>query len=229
MYRKTLALACVVAVVGAGSASAKFAPTFELEVSPTKVNANPTLTTKLRFAEDDDEIGLYTLFVPAGYRIATDAQVPDVPARPGRPQGDLLGSGSVTIDAGPGCNPSFPVRSAHRPITISAKIYERPVTDAEKGSGAVAAWVLDIEPLNRVRLLVKGSPAKGYTVSGAPTPSDNTCNPLAVDLTINGVSEAGVKLLTNPATPGPRTFRATVQNQAGEAQMNYSKVVTTTR
>lgn len=229
MYRKTLALAAVIGLVGAGSASAKFAPTFELEVSPTKVSANPTLTTKLRFAEDDEEIGLYTLFVPAGYTIATDAQVPDVPARPGRPQGDLLGSGSVTIDAGPGCNPSFPVKSARRAITIAAKIYERPVTDAEKRSGAVAAWVLDIEPLNRVRLLVKGSPARGYTVSGAPAPSDNTCNPLAVDLSINGVTEAGVKLLTNPAKPGPRTFRAVIEDQSGEAQMSYSKVVTTTR
>ena len=229
MHRKSLALAAALVVVGAGSASAKFAPTFELQVSPTKAGANPTLTTKLRFAEDDDEIGLYTLHVPAGYSIATDQQVPDVPARPGRPAGDLLGSGSVTIDAGPGCNPSFPVRSAHRPVTIAAKIYERPVTADEKGTGAVAAWVLDIEPLNRVRLLVKGSAAKGYTVSGAPTPSDNTCNPLAVDLTITGVTEGGVKLLTNPSTPGPRTFRATIQNQDGSASVSYSKVVITTR
>ena len=229
MFRKPLALAAALAVLGAGAASAKFAPTFELAVSPTKVRANPTLDTKLRFAGDDDEIGLYTLFVPAGYTIATDSQVPDVPARPGRPQGDLLGSGRVTIDAGPGCNPSFPVSSARGAVTIAAKIYERPVSADEKKAGAVAAWVLDIEPLNRVRLLVKGSTNAGYTVSGAPTPSDNTCNPLAVDLTINGVSEAGVKLLTNPATPGPRTFRAVIQNQDGTASATFSKVVTTTR
>ena len=229
MRRTTLALAAALAVAGAGTASAKFAPTFELTVSPTKVGANPTLTTKLRFAEDDEEIGLYTLQVPPGYVIAGDDLVPDVPARPGRPQGDLLGSGSVTIDAGPGCNPRFPVSSAHRPVTIAAKIYERPVTPEEKGTGAVAAWVLDIEPLNRVRLLVKGSPARGYTVSGAPTPSDNTCNPLAVDLSINGVTEAGVKLLTNPTTPGPRTFRATIKDQDGKTSVSYSKVVITTR
>ncbi len=229
MHRKTLALAAALAVAGAGHASAKFAPTFELQVSPTKVRANPTLTTKLRFAEDDREIGLYTLQVPAGYVIATDQQVRDVPARPGRPQGDLLGSGSVTIDAGPGCNPRFPVRSAHRPVTIAAKIYERPVTADEKRGGAVAAWVLDIEPLNRVRLLVKGAPDKGYTISGAPTPSDNTCNPLAVDLRINGISEAGVKLLTNPSTAGPRTFRATIKDQDGTSSVTYTKVVTTTR
>lgn len=229
MHRTSLALAATVVLAAAGSATATFAPTFELQVSPTKVGAHPTLTTKLRFAEEDDEIGLYTLAVPPGYVIAADGQVPDVPARPGRPQGDLLGSGSVTIDAGPGCNPAFPVRSAHEPVTIAAKIYERPLTAAETGSGAVAAWVLDIEPLNRVRLLVKGSTAKGYTVSGAPTPSDNTCNPLAVDLSINGVSEAGVKLLTNPATPGPRTFTATIKDQDGKASVTYKKVVTTTR
>ncbi len=229
MYRKSLALAAAVAVLGAGAASAKFAPTFELRVSPTKINANPTLTTKLRFAGDDDEIGLYTLFVPAGYRIAGDDQIPDVPARPGRPQGDLLGSGSVTIDAGPGCRPGFPVRSAHRPVTIGAKIYERPLTTQEKSAGAVAAWVMDIEPLNRVRLVIKGSPAKGYTVSGAPTPSDNTCNPLAVDLTINGVSEAGMKVMTNPSKPGRRTFRAVIQNQEGTATAKFFKVINTTK
>ena len=229
MHRTSLALAAAVVLAGAGTATAKFTPTFELEVSPTKAGANPTLTTKLRFAEDDDEIGLYTLEVPAGYVIASDGQVPDVPARPGRPQGDLLGSGSVTIDAGPGCNPSFPVRSAHKPVTIAAKIYERPLTPAETGSGAIAAWVLDIEPLNRVRLLVKGSTAKGYTVSGAPSPSDNTCNPLAVDLSINGVTEAGMKLLTNPSNPGPRTFKATIKSQDGKASVSYKKVVTTTR
>lgn len=229
MYRRTLALAAALAVAAAGTASAKFAPTFELEVAPTKVGANPTLTTKLRFAEDDDEIGLYTLFVPAGYTIATDSEVPDVPARPGRPQGDLLGSGSVTIDAGPGCNPAFPVGAAQTAVTIGAKIYERPVTADEKKTGAIAAWVLDIEPLNRVRLLIKGSTNQGYTVSGAPSPSDNTCNPLAVDLTINGVSEAGVKLLTNPSTPGPRTFRAVIKDQDNKSSVSFSKVVTTTR
>lgn len=229
MYRRTLALAAALAVLGAGSASAKFTPTFELEVTPTKVLANPTLTTKLRFAEDDDEIGLYTLIVPAGYRIATDEQVPDVSRGPGRPAGDLLGTGSVTIDAGPGCHPSFPVKPARRAITIGAQIYERTLTAAEKAKGAVAAWVLDIEPLNRVRLLVSGSPVRGYTVSGAPTPSDNTCNPLAVDLTINGVTQGGVKLMTNPAKPGPRTFKAIIQNQDGTSSVTYSKVVTTTR
>ena len=229
MYRKTLVAAAALAVLAAGSASATFTPTFELEVSPTKVLANPTLTTKLRFAEDDEEIGLYTLLVPAGYTIAGDEQVPDVSRGPGRPAGDLLGSGTVTIAAGPGCNPSFPVKSAKQGVTIAASIYERTVTADEKAKGAVAAWVLDIEPLNRVRLVVTGSPAKGYTVSGAPTPSDNTCNPLAVDLKINGVTQGGVKLLTNPAKPGPRTFRAVVQNQDGTSSVSYSKVVTTTR
>lgn len=229
MYRTTLAAAVALSLLGAGTAAAKFTPAFELEVSPTKVSANPTLKMKLSFAEDDDEIGLYTLFVPAGYTIATDEQVPDVSRGPGRPAGDLLGAGTVTIAAGPGCNPSFPVKSAKQGVTIAASIYERTLTADEKAKGGVAAWVLDIEPLNRVRLLVTGSPAKGYTVSGAPTPSDNTCNPLAVDLTVNGVTQGGVKLLTNPAKPGPRTFRAVVQDQDGKSSVSFSKVVTTTR
>lgn len=229
MYRRTLVAAAALAVLAAGSASAKFTPTFELEVKPTTVSANPTLTTKLRFAADDEEIGLFTLVVPPGYTIATDEQVPDVSRGPGRPSGDLVGSGTVTIDAGPGCHPSFPYKPARTSLTVPARIYERSVTADEKSKGAVAAWVLDLEPLNRVRLLVTGSPVKGYTMSGSPTPSDSTCNPLAVDLTINGVTEAGIKLLTNPAKAGPRTFRAVVQDQARKSSVSYSKVIVTTR
>lgn len=226
--RAVVALATGTALALAGSAQAEFAPTFELKVSPTKVGANPTFDTKLRFAESDAEIGLYTLKVPPGYAIAPDAAVKDVPARPGRPQGDLLGTGSVTIAAGPGCR-SASAGAFKRPVTIAARIFERPVAPAEKAKGAIAAWVLDIEPLNRVRLLVSGSTARGYTISGAPTPSDNTCNPLSVDLTINGVTEAGVKLLTNPSTPGARTFTAVIEDQDGVQRVSYDRSVTTTR
>ena len=226
--RLTLCAAALTALAVGGAAHAQFAPTFELAVSPTKVKANPTFETKLRFAESDAEIGLYTLKVPAGYVIAPDSAVPDVPGRPGRPQGDLLGEGSVTIAAGPGCrNASF--GAAKRPVTIAARIFERPVSADEKAKGAIAAWVMDIEPLNRVRLLVSGSSAKGYTISGAPTPSDNTCNPLSVDLKINGVTEKGVKLLTNPATAGARTFTAVIQDQDGTQSATYDRTVTTTR
>lgn len=229
MVRTPLVVAVVAGVLAAGAAQAQFTPTFELEVAPTKVKANPTFAMKLSFAEQDAEIGLFTLKVPPGYVIARDDQVPDVPARLGRPQGDLLGNGTVEIAAGPGCRPGFPVAAAKRSITVAAKIFERPVSAEEKGRGAVAAWVLDIEPVNRVRLLVTGNPVKGYTISGAPTPSDNTCNPLNVDLTINGVSEGGVKLLTNPVKPGPRPFVAVVQDQDGTQTATFRKVITTTR
>ena len=226
--RLALCTAAATALAVGGAAHAQFAPTFELTVTPTKVKANPTFETKLRFAESDAEIGLYTLKVPAGYTVAPDSAVPDVPGRPGRPQGDLLGDGTVTIAAGPGCR-SASFSSAKRPVTIAARIYERPVAPAEKAKGAVAVWVLDIEPLNRVRLLVSGSPAKGYTISGAPTPSDNTCNPLSVDLRIKGVTERGVKLLTNPSTPGARTFTAVIEDQDGTQRASYDRTVTTTR
>lgn len=230
--RRTLvtATACATAaiVMAAGSASAKFTPKVELEVSPTNAKANPTIKVKLSFAADDSEIGMFTMKVPAGYVIANDAQVADVPASPGRPQGDIIGSGSVTIQVGPGCHPSFPVKQVGGPVTIPAKIYERPVQEDEKFRGAVAAWVLDIEPANRVRLLVQGNPAIGYTVYGAPAPSDATCNPLAVDITINGKTEKGAVLLTNPATPGPRTFQVIVRDQEAKESVTVNKVVMTT-
>jgi hypothetical protein len=77
-------------------------------------------------------------------------------------------------------------------------MYERARIDEEQDQGVAAVWFLDLEPLNRVRLLVRGSQNSGWTVSGAPTAS-NTCNPLTVDLTINGKSESGASILKNPA------------------------------
>ena len=226
--RVVVAAAAALGVVAAGTAQAKFDVKVELNVTGTNAKANPTVNVKLSFAKDDAEIGLFTLFVPPGYVIANDALVPDVPASTGRPQGDLLGAGKVTIQGGPGCHPQFPVKEIAGPITIDAKIYERPVAEDEKFRGAIAAWVLDIEPLNRVRLLVTGNPSIGYSVSGAPTPSDATCNPLAVDITINGKTEKGVALFTSPAAPGPRQFRIVVRDADAKQFVEFKKVVVTT-
>ncbi len=212
-----LALGLALALT-ATAAYADFTPKFELALSDLKVNANPTFDIHLEFDAQDEEIRSFKMTIPKGFVIASDEDIPaqagPIPSREER-SGEEIGGGSVTIQAGPDCRPgpegAIPVSA---PVTIDdATIYERSRTDEEADAGVHAVWFLDIEPLNRVRLLVTGDPTTGWTVEGAPTPSDNTCNPLTVDLQINGKSESGIPVITNPAKPGKKTFLVEIGSQ----------------
>ncbi|MDP9069350.1 MAG: hypothetical protein M3N53_13535 [Actinomycetota bacterium] len=216
----TVALGLALSLV-AGAAFAKFEPKFEATLSDTKVNANPALGFHLEFAEDDEEIGDFKAIIPKGFNIAGDAEVPD---------GEEIGGGTVEIAAGPDCRPGpegqIPVKV---PVTVNATIFERARSDDEADSGVHAVWFLDLEPLNRVRLLVTGSPTTGWTIQGAPTPSDNTCNPLVVDLAINAQSESGVPILTNPKKAGKYKFLAEIASQDSPAVAKFKQVFKITK
>lgn len=135
-----------------------------------------------------------------------------------------IGGGSVTIEAGLGCRPGPEGDTgATAPVTLDATIYERVRTDEEADAGVHAVWLLDLEPLNRVRLLVTGSKKSGWHIEGAPTPSDNTCNPLIVDLTINDKSASGVALVTNPKTPGKYKVKAQIVSQDSAAVAKFTE------
>lgn len=235
-----LALAAGISLVTAGVAHAQFTPQFSMEMSDTKVLGNPQIDLHLEFDADDEEIGNFILTIPKGFNVASDEQVPDKPPTipgippnsfvPGASDGEVIGGGTITIEAGPACRPGpegqIPVSG---PVPLDATIYERARTDEEADAGVHAVWFLDLEPANRVRLIVRGTPATGWTVEGAPTPSDNTCNPLTVDLTINSKSESGVPLITNPAKPGKATFTATINSQDSPAVANFTTVVKITK
>lgn len=201
----------------AGVALADFSPKFDLTLSDTKVKGNPALDIHLEFDEKDEEIGNFSMKIPAGFNIATDAKVPD---------DEEIGSGDIAIEAGPGCSPgpegAIPVTTQ---APIPATIYERGRSDEEADAGVKAVWLLDLEPLNRVRLLVTGSKKKGWEVSGAPTASNYTCNPLTVDLTINSTSESGVALVTNAAKKGIYKIKAAISSQDSGAVETFVEKV----
>jgi hypothetical protein len=231
MKKSLVLMALTVAMaLMAGAAQAAFAPKFTVELSDTKKLGNPALTFHLEFAEDDEEIGLFTGIIPKGFVIAGDDAIPPVMDEAGREKGEEIGSGEITIAAGPACRPGpeggIPFKTN---ATIPATFYERSRTDEEVDAGVHAVWFLDIEPANRVRLLVKGSPLLGWTVSGAPTPSDNTCNPLVADLTINSTSESGVKIITNPKKPGKKKFMADISSQDSAAVAHFEQIITITK
>ena len=215
-----MALTLAISLV-AGVARAEFTPKFSVELDNTKVGGNPAMTFHLEFDEEDDEIGLFTGFIPKGFTIATDEQIPN---------DEEIGSGVIQIRAGFDCRPgpegAIPVGAN---ATIPATFYEKGVTDDEADSGVIAVWLLDLEPLNRVRLLVKGSPATGYSISGAPTPSDNTCNPLIADLTIDAQSESGVPIMTNPTKAGKKVFKAEITSQDSPDVATFTQAITITK
>jgi hypothetical protein len=216
----TVALGLALSLL-AGAAFAGFEPKFEATLSDTKVKGNPALGFHLEFGESDEEIGDFKAVIPKGFNIAADEAIPD---------DEEIGGGSVQIAAGPDCRPGpegqIPVK-VNAPI--DATILEKARTDDEIDAGVHAVWFLDLEPLNRVRLLVTGSPTTGWTVQGAPTPSDNTCNPLIVDLAINSKSESGVPILTNPSKAGKYKFLAEIASQDSPTVAKFTQIFKITK
>lgn len=212
-----------------GSAQAAFAPKFTVSLSDTKALGNPSMTFHLEFANDDEEIGNFIGYIPKGFDIASDEAIPATTDPAGREKGEIIGGGEIEIAVGPGCHPSFPVKEAKGSLPISATFYERTRTDEEADSGVHAVWFLDIEPANRVRLLVTGSKATGWKIEGAPTPSDATCNALTVDLTINSKSESGIPIVTNAKKPGAKKFSADIVSQDSPAIAHFEQIITLTK
>jgi len=216
----SIASAALAVSVLAGTALADFSPMFELKMSDTKVKANPNLDIHLEFDKDDEEIGNFQLILPKGFKIAPDDAIEN---------NEDIGGGEITIEAGPGCRPGPEGAGPSAPATVRAVIEERDRTDEEVDAGVHAVWFLNLEPLNRVRLTVKGTPATGWTIEGAPTPSDNTCNPLIVDLTINGKSASGVPVVTNPKKGGKKVVTANIFSQDSPAVATFKQVFRITK
>jgi hypothetical protein len=219
--RKVLIAVLAFGLIQSGWALADFTPKFKLRLTELKSGVSTGTKIHLQFDENDEEIGAFSMRIPAGFKVAPDGKVPN---------DDVIGGGEITIEAGPGCRPGpegdVPLSA---PVTVSATMYERARTDEERDQGVDAVWFLDLEPFNRVRLQIKGSPVSGWTVSGAPTASDNTCNPLIVDLTINRKSDSGAWILKNPREPGRKTFRATIASQDSPAVATFRQTVRTKR
>lgn len=215
--RKVVFLTLALSLVPGGWARADFTPKFNLKLTELRAGASPGVKIHLEFDAKDEEIASFSMRIPAGFKVAPDKKVPN---------DDVIGGGEITIQAGVGCRPGpegdIPLTA---PVTVTATMYERARTDEERDQGVDAVWFLDLEPLNRVRLQVTGSQSAGWTVSGAPTASDNTCNPLTVDLTIQPKSESGAWILKNPTAPGRKTFKAKIASQDSPAVATFKKTV----
>lgn len=212
-----------------GPAHAEFTPKFSVTLSNTKALGNPSMTFHLEFDREDEEIGNFIGYIPKGFDIASDEAIPATTDALGREKGEKIGSGSIEIAIGPTCHPSSPAQDPREQAPIPATFYERTRTDDEADAGVHSVWLLDLEPANRVRLLVTGSKATGWKIEGAPTPSDATCNALTVDLTINAKSESGVSIITNAKKPGAKKFMADIVSQDSPAIAHFEQIITITK
>ncbi len=182
------------------AAAGDFSPEFSFALSDTRIKANPQMTLKLAQEDGEEELSHVTLKIPAGFKLPPDAAVPN---------NDQIGSGSITIAAGPGCRPGAPVGSAKAPFTAPATLREQDRTDEQADSGVYAVWVLDISGVTRVPLEIRGSKATGYTFDGDIAPNDNTCPPFSFELKVNSQTTSGVPVLKNPRFTGGYKFIST--------------------
>jgi hypothetical protein len=182
------------------AAAGDFSPKLKFQLTDTRVKANPQMKVHLEQDDGEEELAHVTLSIPKGFKLPADAKIPN---------GDALGTGSITINAGPGCNPSVPAGGggAKAPISPPATLTEKDRTDAQADAGVYAVWFLDISGVTSVTLEITGSPTTGWKLDGDIPANDNTCPGLVFDLNVNSQSASGVKLIVNPKVAGNKVFK----------------------
>ncbi|MDP9069351.1 MAG: hypothetical protein M3N53_13540 [Actinomycetota bacterium] len=213
------ALALVVAFP-ALAAAGDFSPEFSFTLSDTRVKANPQMTLKLAQENGEEELGHVTLKIPAGFKLPPDAAVPN---------NDQIGTGSITIAAGPGCRPGAPLGDAKAPFTAPATLREQDRADDQADAGIYAVWVLDISGVTKVPLEIRGSKATGYTIDGDIPPNDNTCPPFSFELKVNSQTASGVPVLKNPRFTGGYKFVSTWTSADSPAVVTIPQRIKITR
>ncbi|HEV3475222.1 MAG TPA: hypothetical protein VG602_07645 [Actinomycetota bacterium] len=199
-----VAIAASLSLMSEGAIAAEFSPAITFTLSDLKTEANPTLQIRLTQDAAEEELQTVQLEVPAGFKLPTDDQIPN---------DTRLGTGEITIQVGPGCRPGGPP-GFYGPANVPVNIVEKDRRADEIADGGVAVWFVDLEPVTRVRLLVKGSSTAGYTLTGNVPPNDNTCPPFTFSATINKTAGT-VPIITNPSTGGDYTLGATFTGLQG--------------
>lgn len=192
----------------AEAGAADFSPTIEFGLDDSKSLANPSLRVLVKQEIGEEELASVELKVPAGFTLAGDAQLQE---------GELLGDGTITIDAGPRCR-GAPAGSA--PANLPVEIIERNRRPNETADGAIAVYVVDIKGVVTIPLTVRGNPDKGYTLFGPINPNADTCPPFMFNAKFfKKAARSGTAIFTNPQYGGNYRFEATFKGlQGGTSQ-----------
>src|SRR5687767_8996971 len=101
-----LTLAIDVPAFALHASAADFSTELSFDLLDTRIKANPQMTLTLAQENGEEELGHVTLKIPAGFRLPSDAAVPNE---------DQIGAGEINIAAGPGCRPGAPTTEAKAP------------------------------------------------------------------------------------------------------------------
>lgn len=217
-----IALGAVLALAAYPASAGDFSPTIKFELSDARVKANPQMKVSVAQDDGEEELAHVTLTIPKGFSLPPDDAITG---------GDQLGSGSINIDAGPGCQPGSPASAAKAPLTgVPAKLTEKDRTDDQKAAGVWAVWNLDISGVTNFDLIITGSKKVGWTLDGDIPGNDQTCPPFSFELNVNSQSTTdGVPILVNPKKAGKKTFTATFKSQDSPATITLKQAITITK
>ena len=183
---------------------AEFSPTIKFELDDTQALGNPIVRVEVKQETGEEELQSVELKVPPGFTLAGDAQLQD---------GEDLGEGTITIDAGPRCR-GAPAGSAAANVPVN--IIERNRRSNEIADDAVAVYVVDIQGVTRIELVVKGNPDRGYTLAGNIAPNADTCPPFTFNARFfKKAASSGTPIFTNPQFGGSYKFAATFKGLQG--------------
>lgn len=185
----------LLALLSEAAGAADFTPSIEFSLSEYTVGANPELGVEVAQDTDEEELDFVQITVPAGFILAADEQIPD---------GTQIGGGDISIHVGPRCRGLSPLSA---PANVDVRIVERDRTPGEVADGVVAIYVVDLRPVTEIPLMVKGSAATAYTLSGNVPQNPDTCPPFSFFARFFKTA-AGVPVLLNPSAGGTYTFKA---------------------
>src|SRR5947208_2552886 len=152
-----------------------FSPTTTYSFSRYNKSANPSVKYALSQDKGEETLKKAVLYFPAGYVFPRDAQMKD---------GELIGTGHIKIQVGPGCAGG----QGTFPFETDATLKEKDRTDKQKSQGIRDVWELEIPHVTTVDITIKGSPATGYVVTAPVPPNDFTCPPFTFSLSVNKTS-----------------------------------------
>lgn len=195
----TILTGATLALGPAAFAQGDFSPTIEFALADARVKANPQMNIKVVQDAGEEELSHVTLTIPKGFSLPADDAIAD---------GEQLGSGTININVGPGCNPNSPTDATKAPVDLPATLEEKDRTEDQISGGVHAVWNLDVTAV-QIELAVTGSKQTGWKIDGDIPPNDNTCPPFSFELNINSQAAGGTPILVNPKKPGKKVFTAT--------------------
>ena len=205
-FRRAAALVAGTVVLGLfGEAGAvDFSPTIRFTLGDNRSGYPTDMRVVVQQDQGEEELGYVEIRIPPGFALATDEQLQ---------HDEQIGSGVIEIHGGPRCAGQSPVSL---PARVPVKIMEKDRTSKDIADGAKAIYFVDLEPVTRIRLQVKGAVDRGWVLEGVIPGNAQTCPPLTFDASFfKHAARSQTPILTNPRYGGAYQFGARFTGQSG--------------